>query len=74
MDLFLIVYLSRLVLYLLGAYIAFSKKRYWIFAVAAISAVIGSLSFFTRDEFITGTASNLLGLFILMAALDARKR
>lgn len=74
METFVIVYLSRMSMYLLAAYIAFSKRAYWLGAVATICAIIGTTSFVTRDEMVTGVLSNLLGLLVLIAALDVKRR
>lgn len=74
MDAFLFAYITRLVLYLFAAYFSARKRIWWLMITCLTAAFVGTLSFMTRDELVTGGVSNLLGLALLITALDLRPR
>lgn len=74
METFTIVYITRMALYFIAGYIAFSKRIWWLGATAVIAGIIGTVSFATQDEVLVGIVSNLLGLMLVITALDAKRR
>ena len=65
----LIIYLTRMAMYLGTAYIRYAKKRYDYLAIGVVAAMLGTVIYSGQGRDVSAVVANLFAFTIIISAL-----